>query len=121
MSMRRRNGSAVWYIDIRTPGGGRIRQTAGTTDKKEAQDLHDKLKHEAWRITKLGEKPRRTFDEAALRYLRSRSAKRTTKRRYGTSSTFGAYFKTVGSTRSHETKFSLRFQKKPRRRAHTSP
>lgn len=73
MSIRKRKGSDVWHIDFRTPGGGRIRQTAGTTDKKEAQELHDKLKHEAWRVAKLGEKPRYLFEEAAARYLRERA------------------------------------------------
>lgn len=75
MSIRKRNGSDVWHIDFRTPGGGRLRQTSGTTDKKEAQELHDKLKHEAWRVAKLGERPRRTFEEAAVRFLRERTEK----------------------------------------------
>lgn len=73
MSIRKRKGSDVWHVDIRTPGGGRIRQTAGTTDKQEAQEFHDKLKHEAWRVSKLGEKPTRMFEEAALRYLREQA------------------------------------------------
>ncbi|MEX3961654.1 tyrosine-type recombinase/integrase [Paraburkholderia sp. EG286B] len=54
---------------MRTPGGKRIRQTAGTTDRKQAQELHDKIKHELWRFAKFGERPSRTFDEAALRFL----------------------------------------------------
>lgn len=69
MSIRKRKGSDVWYIDIRTPGGGRVRQTAGTTDKKEAQEYHDKLKHELWRIGKLGERPMYTWEHAAERML----------------------------------------------------
>ncbi|MCP3714883.1 site-specific integrase [Paraburkholderia sp. CNPSo 3281] len=69
MPIYRRNGSDVWYIDVRTPGGKRIRQTTGTTDKPEAQELHDKLKHELWRFAKFGEKPSHAFDEAALRFL----------------------------------------------------
>lgn len=70
MGIRKREGSDAWYIDIRTPGGGRIRQTSGTTNRKEAQELHDKLKHDLWRVAKLGERPRYTFDEAALRFLK---------------------------------------------------
>lgn len=69
MAIRKRKGSDVWHLDIRTPGGGRIRQTTGTTDRKEAQELHDKVKHELWRTAKLGERPRRTFDEMAVRFL----------------------------------------------------
>ena len=75
MSIRKRKGSDVWHIDFRTPGGGRVRQTAGTTDKKEAQELHDKLKHEAWRVAKMGERPRYTFEQAATRYLLEQSDK----------------------------------------------
>ncbi|WP_080466958.1 tyrosine-type recombinase/integrase [Burkholderia cenocepacia] len=69
MAIRKRKESDVWYLDIRKPGGGRIRQTTGTTDRKEAQELHDKVKHELWRSAKLGERPRRTFDEMAVRFL----------------------------------------------------
>lgn len=69
MGIRKRKGSDAWYIDLRTPGGARIRQTTGTTSRKEAQEYHDKLKYDLWRAAKLGEKPRRTFDEAALRFL----------------------------------------------------
>lgn len=69
MSLYKRKGSDVWYIDFRTPGGGRIRRSSETTDRKEAQEYHDKLKHEAWRVERLGERPTRTYDEAALRFL----------------------------------------------------
>jgi integrase len=69
MSIRKRKGSDVWYIDFRTPGGGRIRQSTGTTDRREAQEYHDRLKHHGWRVERLGERPTRTFDEAALRFL----------------------------------------------------
>lgn len=69
MSIHKRKGSSIWHINIAKPGGGRLRQTTGTTNRKEAQELHDKIKAELWRVAKLGEKPTRTFDEAALRYL----------------------------------------------------
>jgi integrase len=73
MSIRKRNGSDIWHVDIRAPGGGRIRQSTGTTNRKEAQEYHDKLKHDLWRVAKLGEKPKRTFDEAALRFLKEKA------------------------------------------------
>lgn len=65
----RKHENGVYYLDIRTAGGKRIRQTTGTTDKVQAQELHDKIKHELWRVAKFGERPPRTFDEAALRFL----------------------------------------------------
>lgn len=67
MSLKKRGNT--WWIDFTTPGGSRIRRTAGTTDKAQAQELHDQLKAEAWRVAKLGEKPRHTWDEAVLKWL----------------------------------------------------
>jgi integrase len=69
MSLYKREGSDVWYLDVRTPGGKRIRQSTGTANRKEAQEYHDKVKHDQWRAAKLGEQVSRTFDEAALRFL----------------------------------------------------
>lgn len=70
MSIRKRKGSDLWYIDIRTPGGDRVRQSAGTTNRKEAQEYHDKVKHDLWRVAKMGEKRTYTWDEAAVRMLK---------------------------------------------------
>ena len=59
----------TWWIDFTTPSGERIRCTSRTDDRTQAKELHDKLNAEAWRIDKLGDKPQRTWDEAALRWL----------------------------------------------------
>lgn len=67
MSLKRRGNT--WWIDFTTPGGSRIRRSAGTTDKVQAQELHDQMKAEAWRVAKLGDKPTRFWDEAALRWV----------------------------------------------------
>ena len=52
-----RNG--VYYVDIRTESGRRIRQSVGTKNKKEAQKLHDKLTYELWQNEHFDEKPKR--------------------------------------------------------------
>lgn len=70
MSIRRNKASGVWQIDICSPGIPRVRCSSGTTDKKAAQEYHDRLKAEAWRKAKFGEEPTHTFDEAALQMLR---------------------------------------------------
>lgn len=62
---KRENG--VYYIDITTQSGQRIRQSSRTKDKSEAQRLHDKLKHELWQQEHFNEKPKRLWDEAAVR------------------------------------------------------
>jgi len=67
MAIRKRG--KTWWLDIATPGGHRIRQSAETADRKAAQELHDKLKVDLWRQAKLGDKPRYTWEDAALRWL----------------------------------------------------
>jgi integrase len=70
MAIRKREGSDIWHIDIRTPGGQRIRQSTGTTNRKEAQEYHDKVKHGLWREQKMGERPAYTWDDAGIRMLK---------------------------------------------------
>ena len=67
----------TWWIDFTTPGGERIRRSAATEDKTQAQELHDQLKAESWRVDKLGEKQRRTWDEAAYKWLLDTEHKRS--------------------------------------------
>ncbi len=64
---KRNNG--IWYIDITTEGGRRIRQSAGTKIREEAQQLHDKLAYELWQQQHLGRKPERLWEEAAVRWI----------------------------------------------------
>ena len=73
MSLRKRG--AVWWIDIRAPNGQRVRRSAGTESRALAQELHDRLKAELWRTQKLGEKPKRSWNEAVVRWLKEASHK----------------------------------------------
>ena len=68
---------STWWIDFTTPSGERIRCTANTEEKSQAQELHDKMKFDAWRVSKLGEKPKHTWDEAALKWLSETQHKAT--------------------------------------------
>jgi integrase len=68
MSLRKRG--SVWWIDIATPSGERVRRSTQTDNKVQAQELHDKLKSEVWRIQRLGDRPRRLWQDAAVRWLR---------------------------------------------------
>lgn len=67
----------AWHCDFTAPNGKRIRESLGTADKKQAQELHDKMKAEAWRVNKLGDAPTKTFDEACLRWLDEKAAKKS--------------------------------------------
>ena len=79
MSLRKRGG--IWWIDVGAPNGERIRRTTGTANKALAQEFHDRLKSELWRIAQLGEKPRHTWNEAVVRWLKEQSHKATAERR----------------------------------------
>ncbi|MCE7914604.1 MAG: site-specific integrase [Nitrosomonas sp. PRO4] len=56
-------------MSFTTPSGERVRCSAATEDKTQAQEFHDKLKAESWRVARLGDKPKRTWDEAAYKWL----------------------------------------------------
>lgn len=73
MGIRKRG--SVWHIDIVAPNGERIRRSAETEDKRQALELHDKLKSEAWRQSKLGETPTRIWQDAAVRWLKEQAHK----------------------------------------------
>lgn len=68
---------STWWVDIVVPDGERIRRSTGTESKTLAQEFHDRLKAEVWRISKLGEKPRHTWNEAVVRWLKEQSHKAT--------------------------------------------
>jgi len=67
----------VWWIDFTTPNGQRVRESSGTDDRSKAQELHDRLKVRAWEEQRLGVKPDRSWKEAAVRWLKETSHKRS--------------------------------------------
>ena len=70
----------TWWISFTTPSGERVRCSAATEDKTQAQEFHDKLKAESWRVARLGDKPKRTWDEAACKFLLETQHKATHER-----------------------------------------
>ena len=67
----------TWWLQFTAPDSRRIQQSAGTKIKAEAQELHDRLKAEAWRVVKLGDKPKYTWQDAVIRWLKEQSHKRS--------------------------------------------
>ena len=67
----------TWWIDFTTPRGERIRTSAQTSDRTQAQQFHDTLKAEAWRVDKLGQRPSHTWDDAAIKWLEETAHKAT--------------------------------------------
>jgi integrase len=68
----KRKGSRFWWVDIAGPNEQRIRQSTGTTDRKEAEALEAKWRLEIYRAEKWGEGPAHTFDELMIAYLKAR-------------------------------------------------
>lgn len=79
MSLYQRENSPYWWIRLPAIKGELkpLQISSGTSVKKQAQRLHDKLKGERWEVDKLDQKPKRTWDEAAARFLEETTHKRT--------------------------------------------
>ena len=73
MAIYKQEKSGNWYIDFIDPNGKRVRQSAGTENKQQAQELHDRLKVETWRVKNVGDKPKHSWQEAVVRYLGDKS------------------------------------------------
>lgn len=67
MSLYRRG--SIWWIEL-TTDAGRLRESSGTTDKREAQEYHEKRKGEIWRQERLGEAVPVTWGEAVAKWLK---------------------------------------------------
>ncbi|WP_336792805.1 site-specific integrase [Pantoea anthophila] len=67
----------IWYASFTTAGGKRIKQSLGTSDKQQAQELHDKLKADSWRHLKMGEPVSMTFEEACVRWVHEKAEKKS--------------------------------------------
>lgn len=75
MSLFRRG--EIWYASYSLPGGKRIKESLGTSDKRLATELHDKHKAEQWRVGRLGDFPDVTFDDACMRWLEEKAEKKS--------------------------------------------
>jgi len=65
----RRGDSRYWWIATTLPNGRRIRQSAGTENREDAEALLAKLKLDAYREVHFGIKSKRSWQEAVVRYL----------------------------------------------------
>src|SRR3990167_885070 len=74
MALYKRN--KIYWIDI-THNGTRIQRSTGTSDKVAALELHDRIKADLWRQSKLNDKPKRMWMEAAIRWVTESSHKRS--------------------------------------------
>lgn len=70
MSLFKRN--KTWWIDFTTPSGKRVKHSAKTTVKREAQEYHDKLKQDLWKQNQLGVISDKTWDDAAFKWVQAK-------------------------------------------------
>ena len=68
MRVYQRGKRGIWWVDL-TIDGERIKRSAGTTDKRAAEEYAASLARDLWRTKRLGEAPRVTWDHAALAWL----------------------------------------------------
>jgi integrase len=82
MSLYRRKDSSAWWVKLPAIRGesGPLQVSTGTSDRRKATEFHDKLKAQRWEQGKLGAKPRRTWEEAVLKFLEETGHKRTHER-----------------------------------------
>lgn len=66
MSLYKQTDSEFWYISIVIPGQPRIRRSTGTSDRLEAQRIHDEVKGKAWSAPKLSGK---TWGNAVMKWV----------------------------------------------------
>lgn len=75
MGLYERGG--VWWVDLTTPDGQRLRRSTGIEDRTLAQEYHDRLKVRFWEEQRLGVKPERSWQEATVRWLKETCDKRS--------------------------------------------
>src|SRR6185295_133263 len=68
MSLYKRKDSPNWWVKI-THSDGCLQHSTGTSERKQAQEYHDKLKASLWEQEKLGAKPKVSWNDAVVRYL----------------------------------------------------
>lgn len=71
----KRPDSQFWWVSITDPNGRKIRRSTGTPDKKAAEEYLAKLTIDLFRQSRLGEKPRHTWQEAVLRWAEEKGHK----------------------------------------------
>jgi integrase len=74
MSLYKRKDSPHWWVKLSLKGR-RVQESTGTSEREQAQELHDRLKASLWEQDRLGVKPRRLWNEAVVRYLAETSHK----------------------------------------------
>ena len=60
---------SISHYSFTSPSGERIRQSAKTSSKTQAQELAASVYNEYWRVLKLGDRPDYTWPEAVVQWM----------------------------------------------------
>lgn len=71
----KRSNSRYWWCRFTAPDGSRVQVSTKTVERQQAQEYADNLKVRYWRISQLGEKPRRTWQDACVKWYRETNRK----------------------------------------------
>lgn len=69
MSLYQRKDSPVWWINISHPNHPRLRESTFTTDRAEAQRIHDEKRAELWKIAPVAKLKGNTWSKAVNAWL----------------------------------------------------
>lgn len=78
-----KDGTCVWHIDKRVKDYGRLCESTGTSDEEEAQQYLVLRLEQIRQVLVFGVRPKRTFREAATKYLMDNASRRGIKRDAG--------------------------------------
>lgn len=70
--LKRRGKAGTYYVRFTAPDGREVYRSTGTSDRRLAEEYEARLRSDLWRQSRLGEKPRRTWQDAVVRYLEAR-------------------------------------------------
>lgn len=88
---------SVWQYEF-VLNGERFRGSCKTSDERQAQEYHDRIKADAWRVSVVGEKKRRTWKEACEKFLDETKTKKSHKEDIRFSAFWDEKFKEHGIT-----------------------
>lgn len=76
MRVYQRGERGTWWVDFTVPGRPRFKRSAGTTDRRKAEEWAAQANAAEWRAAKLGERPTRTWGEAVTDWMLKHAGER---------------------------------------------
>ncbi|MER2529943.1 MAG: site-specific integrase [Candidatus Competibacter denitrificans] len=67
----------MWWVQFTGPSGERVHQSTKTSDKRSAQEWHDSLRDRLWRESRMGDKPKKLWNDAVVQWLTETTHKAT--------------------------------------------